>query len=543
MLYKSVILSAFVASAAAKTNLRKFEDSSRKLSYEFIAGYRPDSQVTDHNAIDLDQAAIESLVGDETQDSFDKARIVYEQGGHSKSYAKLTAAGSTFPTLSSGTKMQGQDAAGNTVIGKVYKPDKTPAGELWLQYATSDIQDSYVGCQVGGLAASGKENVEKCFAATGSVKLAEGDQTEYSYSYSVTDDNANGRTIKGFSTSVQSKMLDCKNCPYNDAGMFKDYYGDADYADKWVMAALAGTKTDFTSKRGDADMGVFDLAGRAQCVKKGTAYMNIFMYVIREFEDALDDCQDSCIYCNDDPVHAWDEGVAFYSGTLEGQQGEGSGKLLHALADKRCGDYNTCVEDSNNSKVNKELFTLFNVGQGQLQTGACSDARITTQKIADLMYIPLIQGTMRYAHKVDKLNLTGDKEKAEGAVFAAAVLPRIHAADEKAAATIYDSMKVGASATDYKAVKSAFESTYGDLNINCEDVGGLVDGNGAYYEGAAPCKDKSTSKSSAGQTVGITIGAVGGAIALCSIGYILFLRGREKQGKPVFAPSNDERAI
>merc|ERR1712160_113079 len=152
--------------------------------------------------------------------------------------------------------------------------------------------------------------------------------------------------------------------------------------------------------------------------KKGTAYMAVFMYVIREFEDALDDCTNSCIGCNDDPVHAWDEGVAFYSGSLE------------------------------------------------LQAGLCDDARETTAKVVDLMYVPMIQGTQRYAYKVEKLS-GGEKEMAEGAVFAAAVLPRIFAEDEAAAQTIYDSMKVGASATDHKKVKKAFESVYSALGIKC----------------------------------------------------------------------------
>lgn len=33
--------------------------------------------------------------------------------------------------------------------------------------------------------------------------------------------------------------------------------------------------------------------------------MHIWMYVIREMEDALDDCKEGCIIdnCNDDPVH------------------------------------------------------------------------------------------------------------------------------------------------------------------------------------------------------------------------------------------------
>ncbi len=264
------------------------------------------------------------------------------------------------------------------------------------------------------------------------------------------------------------------------------------------------------------------------------------MYVIREFEDALDDCKSNCIACNDDPVHAWDEGVAFYAGSMEGEDGIASGKLLHQLADKRCGNFGTCIDTENTlSKVNQELLDLFNVGQGQLQAGKCEDARKTKDKVADIMYIPLIQGTLRYAYKVGELQ-GAEKEKAEGAVFAAAVLPRIHAADADAAATIYENMKVGASSTDHKAVKKAFEGVYDKLGVKCSDIGGLLDKNGVdYYDGAAPCKDGV----SGGGVAGIIVGSVGGAIALGAIGYIFYMRGRERAGNPVFKVASQERPV
>ncbi len=268
--------------------------------------------------------------------------------------------------------------------------------------------------------------------------------------------------------------------------------------------------------------------------------MNIFMYVIREFEDALDDCKSNCIACNDDPVHAWDEGVAFYAGSMEGEDGIASGKLLHQLADKRCGNFGTCIDTENTmSKVNQELLDLFNVGQGQLQAGKCEDARKTKDKVAEIMYIPLIQGTLRYAYKVGELQ-GAEKEKAEGAVFAAAVLPRIHGADADAAMTIYENMKVGASSTDHKAVKKAFEGVYEKLGLKCSDIGGLLDKNGEdFYEGAAPCKDGV----SGGGVVGIIVGSVGGAIALGAIGYIFYMRGRERAGNPVFKVASQERPV
>lgn len=160
------------------------------------------------------------------------------------------------------------------------------------------------------------------------------------------------------------------------------------------------------------------------------------------------------------------------------KSGDGDGKLLHALADKRCVNFGTCHDDvGGKSKVNKEILALFKKGSGELLEKRCEDARKTKNKIADLMYIPLIQGTLRYAYKVHMLQ-GGEKEKAEGAIFAASVLPRIFAENESDAETIYENMRVGAISTSFSEVKEAFERNYKSLNIKCSDVGGLLDNEG-----------------------------------------------------------------
>jgi len=230
--------------------------------------------------------------------------------------------------------------------------------------------------------------------------------------------------------------------------------------------------------------------------------------------DCVTDC-DPSKSCNDDPVHAWDEGVAFYAGSLEGADGSGSGKLLHALADKRCTNFKTCGMDADSveglSQVNLKLFELFNQGKDFLLAGKCEEGKAPLKEITALMYTPLIQGTLRYAYKVDKQK-GGEKEKAEGAVFAASVLPRIHAADKKAAKIIYDNMKVGAMSTDQAAVKKAFESVYDDLGITCEHVGGLYSTSDVgYYPGAEPCGTKDGS--AAVMKNGMVVAALG-AIAM-----------------------------
>ena len=90
----------------------------------------------------------------------------------------------------------------------------------------------------------------------------------------------------------------------------------------------------------------------------------------------------------------------------------------------------------------------------------------------------------------------GEKEKAEGTVFAVAVLLRVHAANPEAAKTIYNNLRVGAPSTDFKAVKAAFESVYEEMGISCADIGGLwSEASKDYYPGMEPCRAVVSSKS------------------------------------------------
>jgi len=496
---KFTVLALSALSLVSADNVRAANES-RRLSFESIAGYAPGSQVTDHCAIDADQKAMETELSKATDDAYALAKEIYSTGANSKSYAQIElTAGLTTP-LNKGKEISGTDKLGRDVNGKIYAAYAAGDTSIRFQYATTDIQKSHVGCQVGALGTLA-QNVDGCLVATGSITV---DGASLAYTYDVNTDNNNGRTISGFSTKAEEKMAD-----YTDFKYFKAYYGVGDYADQWVNAALDGTATAFTN--GNADFSEYDFTGRTEAIKKGTVYLNIFMYVIREFEDAIDDCTKGCIDCNDAPVHAWDEGVCFYTGSLEESLGTSDGKLLHQLADKRCQNFKTCGKEGNevtgNSKMNIELFNLLKLGQEQLLGGLCDAAEITTASIAQKMYIPMIQGTLRYAYKVGAQE-KGEKEAAEGAVFAAAVLPRVHAADPAAAKVIYDNMRVGAPSTDFAAVKTAFESVYDSIGIKCEDIGGLFnDADNSYYAGMEPCGLPASSAATTTLAVAAAVGA------------------------------------
>ena len=156
-------------------------------------------------------------------ESWAAAQKIYQEGGNSKSYALMTLTEPLKTNVPKGTTIVGKNDAGNEVMGKMY--DTTEAGNVIIkvQYQTSDIQESYVECQVGALI--GEDiNMSGCFA-DGENDIKIGDDT-YTYTYTAATDNKAGRTVKGFSTSLQEKLRDGPGAPYPDFTYFYDYYGE-----------------------------------------------------------------------------------------------------------------------------------------------------------------------------------------------------------------------------------------------------------------------------------------------------------------------------
>jgi len=324
------------------------------------------------------------------------------------------------------------------------------------------------------------------------------------------------RTIKGFATSGAAKMAEEKWWP-----IYKNYWNDPNYADTFVEDALADD--------------TLDDAIRSELVKKGTAYQAVWMYVLHEFEDAIADCIAGDIFDNDhstpgDAPHAWDEGWAFYAGSLEGTDGGGSGTLLYMLAEKRCSNFGTCVDGTRgNAKVNVDMLQLSEHGRDKILAGKCEDARKDFEKMVDIMTIPLVQGALRYAFKADPENERGSctsgscpKSWAEGWAFAAAILPRINYCDSQAALKVRENFDITATAPlkdGYVEVKEALESTYSCLGITCADVGALQDTQGVF-EGMEQCvQEKNDDGMGTGAMIGIVIGAL---IVVGLIGFFIY---------------------
>eukprot|EP00962_Isochrysis_galbana_P058905 scaffold32260_cov132-Isochrysis_galbana.AAC.2 len=137
-------------------------------SFEAIGAYQPASKVTDHNALDQDQAAIEAALS-KVPVAYGQARSVYTEGGNSRAYSVLT-----IPALASGMSAgvsvaaTGQD--GNPVSGVVYQNAAQGSTQISVVYDVSDVQVNHVRCRVGGLPVE-LQRLDGCIDITKTVML------------------------------------------------------------------------------------------------------------------------------------------------------------------------------------------------------------------------------------------------------------------------------------------------------------------------------------------------------------------------------------
>lgn len=294
---------------------------------------------------------------------------------------------------------------------------------------------------------------------------------------------------------------------------FKAYYGESADITEWVTAALTGTATNFAN--GNADFSFFprtaeDLVGREECAKKGSSYVVLYLQTFQKVEEAIrllvdsNDCEAGCA----DAIKAWDQAAAYYTGSSEGVDGgnvgsPGSGGeygyFPYALGDRRGANYKTLgdnrdsIDRSEPSAVNIEMSRLFNIGGYTIGAGLTLTTKLVARRMAAISAIPQIQGFLRYAYKVGVEGKAFDKEQAEGAAFAAGVLPRINQCSPEAAGIVYENMRVGAPSTDHALVKAAVECVYECIGITCADVGGLFnEDDGVYYANQDPTSNCAT---------------------------------------------------
>jgi hypothetical protein len=443
------------------------------------------------------------------------AKNVYQRGGYSKSVSTIKLETVLPYAVPSGKIITGKNMDYSAVRLKAYVDIEQGAKMIEVQYEEA-------GCYVGGLP---QPDTTECLRPNGTIFFDDDNTNGIKYSYSPADDTFNGRTIQGFATSGDRMRRNANSPFFPDFQKFVNFYGTESYADVWIKAAFDGTKTT-SFKYGIADFSEYEYVARAEAVSKGSAYMAIWMYVIRELEDALMDCENGCDRddCNDDAVHALDEAVAFYTGSVQGSDGSGEGVLPYALAQKRAINFKTCGQNGDSTegtaKANIDIFRHFSHMQQKLLQRDCVSAWTDKERIAQLMAAPLIQGVLRYAYITNTDPEANRKAESEGATFAAAVLPLVHHCSPMDAFTIYENMKTGqANTCDFAEVKKAFERNYQCLGLTGKDIGGLWNSAALdYYPGAAPSGSGGVNL---GLAIGLPLGLIVGLMLLflvCKMG-------------------------
>lgn len=243
------------------------------------------------------------------------------------------------------------------------------------------------------------------------------------------------------------------------------YFKSYTYLDSFITAAMKGTSLSGPTTQGFSSS--TDATARKEMAGKTLQFGLNLYYVIREFYDAVDDCQAGVLTNNYGNVHAWDEGVMFWAGSLERDDGSGAGQLLHMLAEKRAGNYNyDTIPGKDASTVIADLVALFKSGKGYLNEGNCPAAEALIPEIISKMIVPVIQGIQRYAYKVGGGSSNTAKSRAEGWAFATSILPMIDACNSDEAALIVKNMDYFATVPMADGTKAVFTALQKNFRVS-----------------------------------------------------------------------------
>lgn len=190
----------------------------------------------------------------------------------------------------------------------------------------------------------------------------------------------------------------------------------------------------------------------------------------------------------DDPytynmVHYWDEGIAFFAGSLE--DGSGTGKSAYTLGEKRASSFGTTTTNVNDGTALSNYKIL---GAAQVGRRALYDIDVSTNEpetvwnaykcIERQAFIPTIQGCLAYGYKSSVCTADCGDEFGEFYTFCSAMLPLLDAVSP-ADATILseysdltaDTWLVG----DWEDARATIYDNLDSMGYTCDEIGAYSD--------------------------------------------------------------------
>ncbi|KAL7578340.1 hypothetical protein ACA910_012746 [Epithemia clementina (nom. ined.)] len=448
-----------------------------------IGDYQPQNDVSPYLALSEDLRAIDNALIAETEEGFKEALDIYSNGAFSDPFVLLTLDEGLPFDVPLGTALIGTDNAGNpTTVVVAYNSYKAGANAIEIVFRSdppcrmsSDPNPELLGCLV----------------SEGELS-AEGQASKIKYSYVLTDIR-NYHTIRNLSVNANSKFRPHGTAHasyFKDFQRYVDFFGSADFADQIITAAFNRQK--YVGAQLELDFSQFNERARRSIIVHTTAFLVINVFVTRELETALVECDHGCgaSGCNKISIDALDEAVALYTGSVFEETGKGN--LMYGLAEKMCVEFRTCGPDalktSGESKINIDIFREFKAMQKNLDSSQCLEAKINKEVIIKKMAVPLIQAT--YLAMLLDADTDTPESRAERVVFTTTVLPLMYHCDHVEMSKVVELTNPLEKLPDYgfDLARSIFISMYRCLDVTCQDVGGIWNASaGAYKEGEGAC--------------------------------------------------------
>ncbi|KAL3902947.1 MAG: hypothetical protein SGARI_005600, partial [Bacillariaceae sp.] len=317
-------------------------------------------------------------------------------------------------------------------------------------FIIGDLQEIYscfgLSCSDIGLVAKGYDGVDvpQCFAGQGRAPLALYQPSSdvhpvlwYQYGRnSPRHRQSDSEPFTFYSIADFAIASSRRNAePYYSA--FVSYHNDPNYADAVIRDTLNGV----------GKWGSGTTEQRSAVVAETSAFQVIYLHLLAQINDAVNNCRNVDEDGEYDLTHPWDEVAALLIGSLEGTEEGGSadvqdGQMIWGLSTRRGFQFQT-LNGQGYAQVNSQLEDLLFAGKGELDALECDMLEQTADKIKQLSFVPLMQSVLRYAVQNEQQSGdSGSRDLALGEVFALAVIPIVQMFDPESAALLEENMIV-----------------------------------------------------------------------------------------------------
>jgi len=187
-------------------------------------------------------------------------------------------------------------------------------------------------------------------------------------------------------------------------------------------------------------------------------------------------------------VHTWDEGWAFWAGSLE--TGSGDGSSPYTLAEKRDGDFGTDsgvgLSAGGTSNSNAKILGASDAGRdvlADISAGTVSTSDLVSIAYANMCiqrqaFIGTIQGCIKYGYKAKTCTANCGGEYGEVYTFCAAMVPLLNSVSTTDAATVMEFATIGGDdfiVATYDTFRDAIYGNINDMGYTFAEIGVYTD--------------------------------------------------------------------